>query len=113
MDNKKICKISQSVKPKRRSNKKKVKCASCGKSAHDFTTEEAMSCIPPAHVLQFGSYSIDTLYRSNLYLEHPHYTTEEVVGTFLGHNPYYPGQDERKEDEGCLNSSQESSFEEK
>lgn len=70
------------------------KCPSCGKKAHNFELEEAFNCVPPKEVLKFGAYIIDNKYRKTLYKEHPYYNSEEVVGSFLGHNPYFPGQEE-------------------
>ena len=49
--------------------------------------------IPLPEVLTFGQYTIDVTYRAALYVEHPLYTIEEIVGSYLGHNPYYPSQD--------------------
>lgn len=72
----------------------KKKCPTCGKPAHDFEKEEALDCIPPKNVLKFGDYTIDKNYREALYKEYPHYTSEEVVGSFLGYNPYFPSQSE-------------------
>lgn len=69
------------------------KCPTCGEKAHDFTKEEALDCVPPKGVLIFGDYEIDKRYRKKLYEKHPFYTTEEVVGSYLGHNPYFPSQD--------------------
>jgi hypothetical protein len=68
------------------------KCPTCGKKAHNFEKEEALYCVPPKDVLKFGEYSIDKRYRAALYKEYPFYTSEEVVGSFLGHNPYFPSQ---------------------
>lgn len=71
-----------------------VKCPTCGKNAHDFENEEAMHCVPPREVLIFGPYQIDKEYREALYKEFPFYTAEEVVGSYLGYNPYFPNQRE-------------------
>lgn len=73
---------------------------SCGKKAHDFKKEEALDCAPPLEILEFGGYSIDKSYRKALHKEYPFYTTEEVVGSFLGHNPYFPSQSEWLESKG-------------
>jgi len=69
-------------------------CPTCGKRAHDFEHEEAMDCVPPLQILKFGEYEINKMYRKALYKEHPSYTAEEIVGSFLGHNPYFPSQTE-------------------
>lgn len=71
----------------------KKKCPTCGKDAHDFLKEEAFNCVPPKEVLRFGDYEIDKKYRKELYNKFPLYNTEEIVGTYLGHNPHYPSQD--------------------
>lgn len=68
-------------------------CPTCGKPAHDFAVEEAMDCVPPRGVLQFGEHIIDKDYREALYKYNPRYTSEEVVGSFLGHNPHFDSQD--------------------
>ena len=70
----------------------RAKCPTCGKAAHNFKKVEALNCVPPKDVLQFGEYIIDKVYRDVLYEKHPRYTSEEVVGSYLGHNPYYPSQ---------------------
>ncbi|MCF2221096.1 hypothetical protein H9Q08_17555 [Chryseobacterium sp. PS-8] len=72
---------------------KKDKCNTCGKKAHDFEKEEIMDCVPPVDVLKFGKYEIDKEYRQALYSLYPFYTAEEVVGSYLGNNPNFRGQD--------------------
>ena len=72
---------------------KRNECPTCRKIAHDFAKEEALNCVPPPSVLQFGSYTIDSQYRAELYKTHPYFTTEEIVGSFLGHNPHWPSQE--------------------
>jgi hypothetical protein len=74
-------------------NIKQKKCPTCGKKAHDFEKEEAMDCVPPKNVLNFGEYQINKKYREALYKEYPIYTAEEVVGSYLGHNPFFSSQD--------------------
>ena len=71
---------------------KQEKCQTCGKKAHNFEKEEAFECVPPRDVLRFGTYEINEAYRAALYEEFPFYTSEEVVGSFLGHNPNFPSQ---------------------
>ena len=68
------------------------KCASCGQRAHNFATEKAFDCVPPPDALQFGNHIIDAEYRAALYAEYPFYTAEEVIGSFLGHNPHFMSQ---------------------
>ena len=70
------------------------KCDTCGKKAHDFSKEEAFDCVPPKDVLVFGENIISREYREALFKEFPMYTSEEVVGSFLGHNPYFPSESE-------------------
>ena len=57
-------------------------------------TEEYIDCVPPPEMCIFGPYKIDPEYRKQLYIEFPFYTGEEVVGSYLGHNPYFPSQEE-------------------
>ncbi|MCA4782361.1 hypothetical protein IF125_08790 [Empedobacter stercoris] len=70
------------------------KCQTCGKPAHNFEKEEALDCVPPKDVLIFGKYSIDKNYRKALFKEAPFYTSEEIVGSYLGYNHTFPSQDE-------------------
>lgn len=70
------------------------RCGTCQKRAHDFTREEALNCVPPRDVLTFGQYVIDHRYREALYQKYPFFTTEEVVGSYLGHNPHFPSQED-------------------
>ncbi|MCQ4140606.1 hypothetical protein [Chryseobacterium sp. EO14] len=72
---------------------KQKKCITCGKKGHDFEKEEAMDCVPPEEVLKFGKYEINKEYRKALYSQYPFYTVEEVVGSYLGHNPNFSSQD--------------------
>ncbi len=67
-------------------------CQTCGSKAHNFEKEEALDCVPPEDVLQFGKHVINKEYRIALYNEYHIYTAEEIVGSFLGHNPYFPSQ---------------------
>lgn len=76
------------------------RCPTCGKKAHDFANEEALYCVPPKKVLQFGEYIINEKYRKALFQEFPFYTAEEIVGSYLGHNPYFPSQPEWLESKG-------------
>ena len=52
-----------------------------------------MHIVPMPHRLTFGPYTLDCNYREALYDEYPYYTIEEIVGSYLGHNPYFPSQD--------------------
>ncbi len=73
---------------------KNKKCPTCGKKAHNFEIEEVLDCVPPKDVLKFGDYMIDKEYRKALYKEYPFYNAEEIVGSFIGHNPYFPSQED-------------------
>eukprot|EP01083_Nonionella_stella_P001431 4120_1 len=90
------------------------KCLTCGAPAHDFKLEEALQCVPPSNILQFGPHKIDAEYREQLLRFHPQYTCEEIVGTFLGFNPYYESQEEwlrQKEAEEQEDEDESSEFE--
>jgi len=67
-------------------------CMQCDKE-HDWQKEEYMECVPPIHVLCFGEYILDPKYRQAVYQHCKQYNTEEVVGSFLGHNPHFPSQE--------------------
>jgi len=67
-------------------------CAQCDKE-HDWQEDEHMKCMPPIHVLSFGEYTLDSKYRQAVYQHCKQYNTEEVVGSFLGHNPYFSSQE--------------------
>ena len=60
----------------------------CGSETECEEDEETM--VPPLDVVRFGDVVMDREYREALYRERPHYTAEEIVGTYLGHNPMYP-----------------------
>ena len=60
----------------------------CGSKTECEEDEETM--VPPLDVVRFGDVVMDREYREALYREHPHYTAEEIVGTYLGYNPMYP-----------------------
>lgn len=65
-------------------------CSRCNKEHNSWERDEHMDCIPPANVLRFGNYVLDADYRRALPAV---YTTEEIVGSYLGHNPYFPSQE--------------------
>lgn len=57
--------------------------------------------VPPRDKLTFlfeedpsGPHTLDVNYRTALFEEFPFYTSEEIVGSFLGHNPYFDSQEE-------------------
>ena len=79
------------------------KCPSCSENSHifeshNFESEEFLYCVPPPKTLKFGNYVLSQEYKKALFDEYPFYTAEEVVGSFLGHNPYFPSQDEWEEE---------------
>ena len=56
---------------------------------------EYMDCMPPGHIIQFVIYCMDRGYRAEVHRRFGHfYTTEEVMGTYLGHNPRFPSESE-------------------
>ena len=82
---------------------KTTKCPSCNKNSHSFEShnfeeEEFLYCVPPPETLKFGNYVLSKEYKEALFDDYPFYTAEEVVGSFLGHNPYFPSQDEWEEE---------------
>lgn len=78
------------------------KCQTCGQKQHDFSKEEAFDCVPSKNVLQFGNFIIDKQYREALFNEFPMYTSEEIVGSYLGKNPFFPSQDSWLESKGLI-----------
>ena len=84
-------------------------CDFCNKR-HDWRKKEYMECKPPLSVLCFGKYRIDPVYRLALYEHASFYNTEEVVGSFLGHNPYFPSQEEWMEQQNEESSDQGHEF---
>ena len=68
-------------------------CRSCG-DVHDWIQDEHMTCIPPREIVCFGHYMLDPAYRNAIYDYCAQYSTEEVVGSFLGHNPHFKSQKE-------------------
>ncbi len=58
--------------------------------------------VPSPKTCKFGPYQIDPKYRKEIYKRFPFYTIEEIVGSYLGHNPYFQSQHD------WLNSESES-----
>ena len=54
--------------------------------------EGKMHRVPPRQQLEFGSYVLDEVYKKELYKEFPDYTVEQIICTYLGHNPFFPSQ---------------------
>jgi len=68
---------------------------SCGEPLpHDWINNEYMTCIPPEHQLRFGSFTLDAGYKAALYAHAAYYVTEEVMGSYLGHNPNFPSEED-------------------
>tara|TARA_R100000963_G_C4579797_1_gene61264 strand:+ start:260 stop:505 length:246 start_codon:yes stop_codon:yes gene_type:complete len=65
---------------------------------------EYINQIPPKDELDFCisgiKCSINREYKDALFSAHPHYTIEEIVGTHLGHNPWFPSYQEWQEING-------------
>mmetsp|Transcript_62769 Transcript_62769/g.147675 ORF Transcript_62769/g.147675 Transcript_62769/m.147675 type:complete len:929 (+) Transcript_62769:279-3065(+) len=78
---------------------KRAKCESCGEAAHNFRFEEALDCVPPKDTLMFGDYKLSQEYKEALFDRFSFYTAEEVVGSFLGHNPFFQSQTDWEEQE--------------
>eukprot|EP01084_Bolivina_argentea_P138850 244361_1 len=74
--------------------KKSVNCKTCNQKEHDYSKEEHLACVLPKDVLQFGPHQINKKYREALFSEYSFYNSEEIIGSFLGHNPYFPSQSE-------------------
>tara|TARA_Y100000004_G_C8716157_1_gene328089 strand:+ start:81 stop:314 length:234 start_codon:yes stop_codon:yes gene_type:complete len=45
----------------------------------------------------YETHELDLEYKLAIYDAHPYYTAEEIVGTHLGHNPYFPSFEEWQE----------------
>lgn len=93
------------------------KCPSCSENchnfeSHNFESEEFLYCVPPPETLKFGNYVLSQEYKEALFDEYPFYTAEEVVGSFLGHNPYFPSQDEWEEEKEAEENEAEENEEE-
>merc|ERR1711972_431631 len=68
-------------------------CNRCGKY-HDWDKGKYLDCRPPLSVLRFGGTIIlDRSYRAALDAFCSLYTTEEIVGSYLGRNPHFPSQE--------------------
>jgi hypothetical protein len=48
--------------------------------------------VPSPKTCEFGPYQIDPKYRKEIYKRFPFYTIEEIVGSYLGHNPHFQSQ---------------------
>ena len=66
--------------------------------SHDFESEEFLYSVPPPEMLTFGKYVLSEEYKKALFDVYPFYTAEEVVGSFLGYNPWFPSQDDWEEE---------------
>ena len=55
-------------------------------------TSKYFERVPRPEQYNFGPHKINRKYREVLYNKYPFYTIEEIVGSYLGHNPYFPSQ---------------------
>ena len=69
-------------------------CPTCKQPAHNFESEGVIDCVPPKNAYVFGNVEIDPEYRAELYADHPEYTAKQVVDSWLGNNPDFPGEEE-------------------
>ena len=69
-------------------------CSRCAKH-HDLSKNEHMDCVPPLHIVRFGPYRLSREYREALNEYCSAYTTEEIVGSYLGYNPHFPTEESR------------------
>ena len=84
--------------PRKENMSQTTKCPSCSENCHNFEDEEFLSCVPPPDTLKFGDYVLSKEYKEALFNYSPSYNVEEVVGSFLGYNPYFPSQDQWEEE---------------
>ncbi len=77
-------------------------CVYCGEPEedHDYVNREHLQCVPPIAQLQFGDFVIPRWYRDRLYEAKPFYTTEEIIGSFRGLNPFFESPEEMEDDDG-------------
>lgn len=87
-------------------------CVTCKRPNHDFATEDAPHCIPPASVLQFGPHRLSGAYRAALFERFPQFTAEQIVETYLGQNLLFPSQSNwmQQTSESSAPCSSESSY---
>lgn len=52
-----------------------------------------MACVPPPDVLYFGDIRVDPAYRQALLAHCRVYCAEEIVGSYLGRNPFFVSQE--------------------
>lgn len=87
-----------------------IYCVTCKQPNHDFAKEDASQCVPPSWVFQFGQHRLSGAYRAALFAVFPHYTVEEIVGSYLGRNPLFPSQFQwEREQREASTSAKESS----
>ena len=55
-------------------------------------TSKYFERVPRPEQYNFGPHKINRKYREVLYNKYPFYTIEEIVGSYLGYNPYFPSQ---------------------
>ena len=59
---------------------------------HDWDDPQILYCVPPVAQLRLQNRVLTLEYRRALYQSFPHYTVAEIVDTFAGRNPQFPGQ---------------------
>ena len=68
----------------------KTLCRTCGLKKHRFNKEIHLACVPNFAVQKICGVKIPRAYRRDLYAFSDFYTGEEILGSYLGHNPYFP-----------------------
>ena len=54
------------------------------------------------NLTELETHKLDLKYKLAIYCKYPDYTVEEIVGTYLGHNPYFPSfEDWQEQNRGC------------
>tara|TARA_R100000655_G_scaffold10222_1_gene24820 strand:+ start:1618 stop:1902 length:285 start_codon:yes stop_codon:yes gene_type:complete len=68
----------------------KTLCRTCGLKKHRFNKEIHLSCVPNFAVQKICGVKIPRAYRKDLFAFSDFYTGEEILGSYLGHNPLFP-----------------------
>tara|TARA_R110002020_G_scaffold6394_6_gene27261 strand:+ start:363 stop:647 length:285 start_codon:yes stop_codon:yes gene_type:complete len=68
----------------------KTLCRTCGLKKHRFNKEIHLACVPNFAVSKICGVKIPRAYRRDLFAFSDFYTAEEVIGSYLGKNPYFP-----------------------
>jgi len=86
-------------------------CPTCKEPAHNFESDGAIECVPPKNAYVFGEVEIDPEYRAELYADYPEYTAKQIVESWMGNNPDFPGEEEffaSESESGSGSASEES-----